>query len=255
MENCLGINVSQLMFRNLIKYKYKLIFRTFIGNNPVLQVADPELIKIILVKDFSLFVNRRDLKTKHPIVNKNLFNSRDDDWKRVRTIASPTFTSGKMKKMYPLVKECLKEFLDNLESSAREGKDINLKDMHGNYTMDVIAKCAFATKTNAHKDPNNQFIVSAKNLFYFRFWRVIPAFLFPTFILKVLNIKSFFDEKANKFFFDLTRHILRTRRENNEKHNDFLQLLMDAKNDRESIRDESDNIEAHHLNEGILHYN
>ncbi len=92
MENCLGINVSQLMFRNLIKYKYKLIFRTFIGNNPVLQVADPELIKIILVKDFSLFVNRRDLKAKHPIVNKNLFNSRDDDWKRVRTIASPTKT-------------------------------------------------------------------------------------------------------------------------------------------------------------------
>ncbi len=33
-----------------------------------------------------------------------MFISRGDDWKRLRSIASPTFTSGKMKKMYPSIR-------------------------------------------------------------------------------------------------------------------------------------------------------
>jgi cytochrome P450 family 3 subfamily A len=179
-----------------------------------------------------------------------MFVSRDDDWKRLRSIASPTFTSGKMKKMYPSIRECLEEFLEHLETFAKEEKDINLKDMHGNYTMDVIATCAFATKTDSHKDPNNPFTVNAKNAFDFKAYRVIPLVIFPKILLKILNLKTSGNEKANDFFINLTRHILRSRRNSDKKYNDFIQLLMDAEKDKESIHDESDINEAHHVNEG-----
>jgi len=215
-------------------------------------VADPELIKIILVKDFNLFSDRRSRNTSHPILGKHMFVSRGDQWKRIRSIASPTFTSGKMKKMYPKIRECLQEFLDHLETYAKDGKDINLKEMHGNYTMDVIATCAFATKTNAHKDPNNPFVVHARNIFDFKLSRILPTLLFPAFLLKLLNIKSATTESDNQFFFELTRHILETRRNNKTKHNDFIQLLMDAEKDKESIHDENDVNEAHHVNDGNL---
>ncbi|CAG2181348.1 unnamed protein product, partial [Oppiella nova] len=81
---------------------YGKLFGVFTFAKPKLTVADPELIKQILVKDFSKFRNRGDTAGRHPVISKNMFNSRDDDWRRVRAIASPTFTSGKLRKMYAL---------------------------------------------------------------------------------------------------------------------------------------------------------
>jgi cytochrome P450 len=152
--------------------------------------------------------------------------------------------------MYPSIRECVTELLDNLETYANEGKDVNIKDIHGSFTMDVIAKCAFATKANAIKDPNNQFTVNGKKVFAFKAKQVIPALLFPTHLNKILNIKSIANESANQFFFDLTRHILKTRRNGDGKYNDFVQLLIDAEKNKEQTRDENDVNEAHYINEG-----
>ncbi|CAG2101756.1 unnamed protein product [Medioppia subpectinata] len=69
-----------------------------------LTVADPELIKQILVKEFDKFRNRLSKESRKiaPNMPKHLFNSNDDEWKRLRLIVSPAFTSGKLKRLYPL---------------------------------------------------------------------------------------------------------------------------------------------------------
>ncbi|CAG2175283.1 unnamed protein product, partial [Oppiella nova] len=70
--------------------------KTFNKSEPVLKVAKPELIKTILVKDFHLFSDRVYRPAPHEVLDKNLIHSRGEDWKRLRSIMSPTFTSGKM---------------------------------------------------------------------------------------------------------------------------------------------------------------
>ncbi|CAG2173518.1 unnamed protein product, partial [Oppiella nova] len=50
------------------------------------MVAEPELVKTILVKDFHLFSDRRHEKTAEPLIEKTLTNLLGDDWKRVRSI-------------------------------------------------------------------------------------------------------------------------------------------------------------------------
>ena len=76
---------------------------------PLLKVADPELIKTILVKDFQLFPDRMTTYGQvDNIMSKNLALLTGEDWKRIRAIISPTFTSGKMKRMYPMMKICVK---------------------------------------------------------------------------------------------------------------------------------------------------
>src|SRR3989442_6412305 len=126
--------------------------RVFMFNDPALIVGDPELVKHILVKDFYLFRNRRKAFVDNKEWKRSMFFARDEDWKRVRSIASPTFTSGKMKKMYSLIRECVNDYIEDLDTYAEKKAEIDLKEHHGSFTMDVIARCAFATKTNTHKD-------------------------------------------------------------------------------------------------------
>jgi len=79
---------------------------------------------------------------------------------------SPTFSSGKMRKMQPLIEDCVK----NLEKALikfinDENSEINVRLFMVNYTMDVIASCAFGTKIDTHNDPNNPFIKNASVFF------------------------------------------------------------------------------------------
>ncbi len=82
--------------------------------------------------------------------------------------------------------------------------------MHGNFTMDVIAKCAFATTTNSHKDPENPFIKHAKNLFNFRIWKLALIAMFPEFLLDLMRITATSNESSN-FFVQTTNYIIRKR--------------------------------------------
>ncbi|CAG2182504.1 unnamed protein product, partial [Oppiella nova] len=85
--------------------KYGKLYGVFNKTEPMIIIGEPELIKNVLVKDFHLFSDRKDRPVDHKILNQHLFASRGDDWKRLRSILSPTFTSGKMKKMYPMIRE------------------------------------------------------------------------------------------------------------------------------------------------------
>ncbi len=225
----------------------------FSGHKPVLGIAEPELIKQILVKDFHLFRNRQKRRGENQISRKNLVNQRDEEWKRVRSLVSPTFTSGKMKKMYPLMTKCAQEYVEALKNEAINENEIDLKQMNGNFTMDVIAKCAFATTTNSHKDPENPFIKHAKNLFNFRVWKLALIVILPEFLIEFMRITTSPKESFN-FFVQTTNYIIRKRRENKEKHNDLLQLLMDAEKG-DQLKHENDVNESHHINEGINQFN
>ena len=63
-----------------------LPFSTFLGDRPTLELADPEIIKDINIKDFHLFVDRNDLITGDPMNDRSLFNLFGDEWKKMRSI-------------------------------------------------------------------------------------------------------------------------------------------------------------------------
>ncbi|CAG2103193.1 unnamed protein product, partial [Medioppia subpectinata] len=213
--------------------KYGKIYGAFNGNLPVLTLSDPTFIKLILIKDFHNFTNRRKFNTKHEILDSNVLYSRDEKWKRMRSISSPVFSNIKLKKVYPLLMECVNDFLVVLRDYTQKGEEIDLKELSGNLSMDVIARCAFATKINAYRDRNNPFITSAKNIFHPTVFKIGASFLAPESLLKFLNITSIFDEKSNEFFFNISRELMNKRRINKEKHNDFLQLLVDTADEGE----------------------
>ena len=110
-----------LMHLDYLK-KYGKVFAICLGGKPSLVVADPELLKQIMIKDFSNFRNRFQFQNPGPLFRKNLLNARDETWKRIRNTLTPTFSAGKMKLMVPLIEKSCDTLLEKLEKIADSGE-------------------------------------------------------------------------------------------------------------------------------------
>jgi cytochrome P450 len=62
-----------------------------------------------------------------PLQAKNLFNLRGQKWREVRSKLLPTFTSGKIKAMLPLMIECAEQFDEHLGRLADGDKTFEAK--------------------------------------------------------------------------------------------------------------------------------
>ncbi|GBM26736.1 Cytochrome P450 3A25 [Araneus ventricosus] len=220
------------------------IYGYYEANNPVLTVGDPSLLKDILVKDFSFFTGRRIFSTGDKVIDNMLTVLRSEDWKRVRTIVTPTFTTGKLKRMLTIFKDCASTLINNFKSLANEGKPIDAKRVYGAFTMDVIASSAFSTKIDSHNDPDNKFVQAAKEVFNQKFGLRLLFFLIAPRLMKLLRI-NLFRSDATDFFRDITLQIIEERKRTGQVRNDFLQLLMDTakamgREERKSEKDTED---------------
>ncbi|KAJ6647417.1 Cytochrome P450 3A14 [Pseudolycoriella hygida] len=234
---------------NLYK-KFGSIYGYYLGNAPVLVVGEPDLIKNILVKDFNVFPQRRNMDSSHPIMKQNLASMMGEDWKRVRSIISPTFTSNKMKLMYPLMEHCMTDFKVHLDDLANKKSNVNIKDIFGNLTLDVIASSAFATELNSRNELNSLFVKHARRLFQVNPLKMLLMRLIPKSVFTALGVSldtSSMNESQD-FYVDVARQIINNRKEGGQKSNDFLQLLLEA--DLSVTKDENDSSESHHVNEG-----
>ena len=102
--------------------KYGKVFSISLGRTPSIVVADPEILKHIMVKDFPNFNNRHIPVALTNTFKKSVFASRDEQWKRIRNTLTPTFTAGKMKQMVPLIEKSCDSLLDKLRKVADCGK-------------------------------------------------------------------------------------------------------------------------------------
>jgi cytochrome P450 len=167
---------------------------------------------------------------------------RDSEWKRLRTVMSPTFTTGKLKRMTPLILECVDTMNDNIDKiiARNEGQlsaPVDMKRIAGAYVMESIIQVAFGRKVSALIEPNNPIIENIRKIFstsLFKSVKVMAIKLTPN-VAKMLKISTF-DRKVMQFFRDLTLTLIDDRKHCLEtgspvKRADFLQLLLDSMRD------------------------
>lgn len=72
--------------------------RMILGRLIFLNVFDVDFLKAVTIKEFPSFMNRRSVTDyEGEFLNSQIFSTRDDHWKNVRSLLTPTFTSGKLK--------------------------------------------------------------------------------------------------------------------------------------------------------------
>uniref|UniRef100_A0A8C8SEU2 unspecific monooxygenase n=1 Tax=Pelusios castaneus TaxID=367368 RepID=A0A8C8SEU2_9SAUR len=214
--------------------KYGKIWGFYDGRQPVLAVMDPTIIKTVLVKEcFTTFTNRRNLGLVGEL-ECAVSLAEDEQWKRIRTVLSPTFTSGKLKEMFPIIKQYGEVLVKNVHKKVEKDEPVAVKDIFGAYSMDVVTSTSFGVNIDSMNNPNDPFVKEIKKLVKFNFFDplFILIFVCPFFvpILKKMNV-NFFPKDPIKFF---TKSISRIKEERKKEakgsRTDFLQLMINSQN-------------------------
>ncbi|KAF4519270.1 hypothetical protein B566_EDAN002159 [Ephemera danica] len=130
----------------------------FEGRRPILILRDPDIIKNIMVRDFECFVDRMVMSMNPKSINESmLIFMKGNEWKNVRQVSTPIFTSGKMKAMSQLVTDCTQQMISYLDK-YHKGKDIEMKNFFGRFTLDVIASCAFGIQCDSLANPDAELV-------------------------------------------------------------------------------------------------
>ena len=72
----------------------------------------------------------------------------DDQWKRLRSIITPTFSTGSLRRIKPRIDETVRSMIGHFEDAlgGADSKQLDIKRLYGAYTMDTIIQVAFGVK-------------------------------------------------------------------------------------------------------------
>ncbi|CAG4954189.1 unnamed protein product [Parnassius apollo] len=154
--------------------------------------------------------------------------------------------------MYPLVEKIANEALAYADLLHSNGEAINFSKFYEKYTMEIIGSVGFGVECNSFKNEKSEFCVRGHEYFepqslYWTFTRAM-AFFAPDLFNK-LRIRRINPEIID-FFYNLVKQIVNYRQNNNYKRNDFLQTLIELKND-----DSIDNEGISKIQKGIFSMN
>ncbi|KAH8236984.1 hypothetical protein KR038_001975 [Drosophila bunnanda] len=259
--NLLGFRKNRVLHDIMYDYynKYRKSGSPFVGfyflQKPAAFIVDPKLAKNILIKDFSNFADRGQFHNERDDpLTQHLFNLDGKKWKDMRQRLSPTFTSGKMKFMFPTVVKVSEEFAKVMMEqvpATPNGAVVEIKDLMARYTTDVIGTCAFGIECNTLRTPVTDFrTMGQKVLTDLRHGALLTMFMFsfPEMARK-LRMRIFPDD-VHQFFMRLVDDTIALRERENFKRNDFMNLLIEMKQKGQVTLDNGEVIEG--LNVGEL---
>ncbi|KAJ4434866.1 hypothetical protein ANN_23437 [Periplaneta americana] len=193
---------------------------------------DPEIIKNVLVKDFSNFHDRGFyINEEREPLSGHLFLLPGNKWRNLRVKLTPTFTSGKMKMMFQTLVDCGQELAECLTETANNEEVIEIKDVVARFSTDVISSCAFGIQCNCLKNPDAEFRQWGRKIFQPSIKDSLAGFLsfmVPA-LLDIVKLRVL-DKNVAKYFRNMVEDTVNYREKNSIQRNDFMQLLIQLKN-------------------------
>lgn len=276
-------SLHDAMFKDRMQFevdkrdKYGKIYGANLHGKDRIFIADAEIIRQIAIKDFDVFTNHQKNIFGNKYQQEFLVWLQDNHWKRVRSMMTPTFTSGKIRNMFKFLEtQCsedlilyLREKLNSQQKQQKQDGDsrekrgghcvMNLLESFGMYSMDGISTCCYGLKlprasilSDSQKTGSvatrDDLLGAIKKIEGFSTLRIVCLVLLPNWLLKLVGFKMT-SEETFKPFIKRVEKLIEIRRRlsaNNKKHDDLLQLLVDARLGDQVVSDETDSYENHH---------
>lgn len=216
----------------------------YYGTEPTLIVQDPELIKLIMTKDFYFFSSREiSSYTNKEVITQNLFFTQGDRWKVMRQNLTPLFSSAKMRNMFYLIEKCSFVFEKTLDIEAKSDF-VEIRSLVIRYGMDCISSCAFGVNTSTMDQVKDNAFKNMGDLIFqssnYRGFKTVARAIWPS-IFYGLGFKSF-PTTIDKFFFKLLTGIFEARNYKATNRNDFIDLVLGLKENKCMIGDSLNNM-------------
>ncbi|KAK3578025.1 hypothetical protein CHS0354_006698 [Potamilus streckersoni] len=198
-------DIDQELFK-----KYGRVNGYYFGRAMNINVTDVDILKHVLVKDFSNFTNRT---------------------------------------MFSELERCANTLAENFLKRADEGKPVPVKDLFGAFTMDAIACTAFGIQINSQNEPDDPFVRHVVPIFIprniFRRLPFILAAIIPgvSILLRVFKI-AIFPKESCDFFSRMGQSLIEDRKKNPTRKTDFLQLLLNAELEENSFDEQKEGKES-----------
>ncbi|XP_046472545.1 cytochrome P450 6A1-like isoform X2 [Neodiprion pinetum] len=204
---------------------------------PVLLVRDPELVKDVMIKDFSTFSERGNpMHEKMEPLAAHLFNLETKRWRSLRPKLSPLFTTGKMKHMFALILECADYFEKYIHILAEKGEPIDCREITAKFTTDVIGSCAFGLQMNAIGDEDSEFRKMGRKVFevslkarILQIMRTAAPWLYELIGISALPLD------VQQFFMSSMKETIDYRMKNDFRRGDLVDMLIEIKNNPEKL--------------------
>lgn len=221
-----------LFFRDIyLKYKSKgPIFGCYVYTEPQAIITDLDLIKTIMVKEFNTFPSRGSYHNeKDDPVSANLANVDKEKWRNLRNKLTPTFTSGKIKLMFPIIVDVSDKLIDKIEEETEGTGQLEIKDILSRFTTDVIGEAAFGIECNSLNNPQTEFYKYGLRAFgKINHLKRLLTSKYPD-LARKLHITSS-DKEVADFYRNIVEQTIKYREENKIERNDFMNLLMNTRN-------------------------
>mmetsp|Transcript_28518 Transcript_28518/g.73237 ORF Transcript_28518/g.73237 Transcript_28518/m.73237 type:complete len:527 (+) Transcript_28518:1112-2692(+) len=144
--------------RKLWHDEFGPIFVWWIGTVPGISIADPEAARKFLLKanDKKMTLKQVEEDQTRRVNQHMLIFLGAEEARKIRSMWQPMFHSSNLSGFVPTMKEGAARLMARLHRAQREGKEVDMKRLLGDMTMDVVGSTAFGVDLATQKDDSTE---------------------------------------------------------------------------------------------------